>query len=599
MLSKIKERLTSFTYLNVTQFLGALNDNIYKFLIVYFLIGMEGIEHSSTILASTGAIFVLPFLLFSASSGDLADRFSKRDIIVMTKILELVTMALGVLAFALHSIIGSYIVLFLMATQSAIFGPSKYGIIPEIVSSDKISRANGLMTSFTFIAIILGTFLASFLLQVTYRNFIVASIFCTFIALVGLGTSFCIDPTPPAGLVKRFSPFFIREIFQTLKIASKEPSLLPAILGSSFFLFIGAYLQLNIIPFAVQSLHLSDIEGGYLFLLSALGIGVGAMLAGKISGKIVELGLVPLGLIGVAIGCFALDIFSTHLFIILPLVILVGICGGLYQVPLDSYIQVASPNQYRGQVIAAANFLSFSGVLVASGCIYLIADVFDLPADKGFTIMGFITATVSIIYVIKFFDYLTRFLAMLLSKIHFRTKYIDSQNIPNCPTLYFCHHNAWNDTLLILGAQRRRMRFFIEKEQDHSPFLKKLYKLLHVVFIPTIEPLENNKECIENIQKTLKKGISVCIFVENPNLMMQIDKLKDSDYFLKMAAETDYPIVPVKIHKEQNKRIRCFMNSLCNRLNVPANLTFGTPIHGNQCLIHRPHEHTLFENQSL
>ena len=186
MFSSFFNRFSSFTYLNVTQFLGALNDNIYKLLIVYFFIQLEGIEFSHQILATTGAIFVIPFLLFSAISGTLADRFSKRDIIVTTKILELVIMGLAVCAFAFQSKWGSYAILFMLATQSAIFGPSKYGIVPELVSSEKISKANGLMTSFTFLAIILGTFLASFLIQITDRNFIISSIFCTFIALVGL-----------------------------------------------------------------------------------------------------------------------------------------------------------------------------------------------------------------------------------------------------------------------------------------------------------------------------------------------------------------------------------------------------------------------------
>ena len=144
MLASFFDRFSSFTYLNVTQFLGALNDNIYKLLIVYFFIQLEGIEYSHQILATTGAVFVIPFLLFSAISGTLADRFSKRDIIVTTKILELVIMGLAVCAFAFQSKWGSYAILFMLATQSAIFGPSKYGIVPELVASEKISESQRL-----------------------------------------------------------------------------------------------------------------------------------------------------------------------------------------------------------------------------------------------------------------------------------------------------------------------------------------------------------------------------------------------------------------------------------------------------------------------
>ena len=215
-------RFSSFTYLNFTQFLGALNDNIYKLLIVYFFIQLEGIQYSHQILATTGATFVIPFLLFSAISGTLADRFSKRDIIVTTKILELVIMGLAVCAFAFQSKWGSYAILFLLATQSAIFGPSKYGIVPELVSSEKISKANGLMTSFTFLAIIFGTFLASFLIQVTGRNFIISAIFCTFIAIVGLVTSFGIEPNASFRFRKKVSILFSKRNLPNFKACARR-----------------------------------------------------------------------------------------------------------------------------------------------------------------------------------------------------------------------------------------------------------------------------------------------------------------------------------------------------------------------------------------
>ena len=420
-------RFSSFTYLNVTQFLGALNDNIYKLLIVYFLIQLKGIEASHQILALTGAIFVIPFLLFSALSGTLADRLSKRDIIVTTKILELVIMGFGVLAFGLQSTWGSYAILFLLALQSAIFGPSKYGIVPELVSTDKISKANSLMTSFTFLAIILGNFLASFLAQVTNRNFILCAIVCTFIALTGVVTSFCIEPTPPSGSSKKPQFFFLREIYQTLKQARQEVSLLPAILGSSYFLFVGAFMQLNIIPFAINILELSDIQGGYLFFLTALGIGTGSLLAGKISGRIVELGLVPFGALGIAICAFLLDFFSGNILAVIVLVTLLGVFGGLYEIPLDSYVQVASPKQVRGQMVAANNFLSFVGVLIASSLIYLNSEVFQIRADQGFSLIGFLTLGVMVAFGFQFFDYFTRFTASLLSKLH-----LLSTNVSHC-----------------------------------------------------------------------------------------------------------------------------------------------------------------------
>ncbi|MDP1879848.1 MAG: MFS transporter [Parachlamydiaceae bacterium] len=591
MFSTYLHRFSSFTYLNITQFLGALNDNIYKLLIVFFFIQLEGVQKSHEILAITGAIFVIPFLLFSAVSGTLADRFSKRDIIVTTKIFELVIMGLGVCAFAFQSKWGSYMILFLLATQSAIFGPSKYGIVPEIVKPDKISKANGVMTSFTFLAIILGTFLASFLIQITGRNFIVSSIFCTFIAIVGLVASFLIEHTQPSGSNKKFQLFFIHQIYNTLKSAKQEISLLPAILGASFFLFVGAFTQLNIIPFAIHSLGLTDVEGGYLFFLTALGIGTGALIAGKVSGRIVELGLVPIGALGIAICSFMLYFFSTNLFAVIIAVTILGVFGGIFEIPLDSYIQVTSPKKSRGQMVAATNFLSFIGVLFASGLIYLDSEVFNISSDEGFIIIGFLTLIVMCVFTLQFFDYLTRFIASILSKIHFHTTYSGLENIPDCPAIYVCTHTDWNDTLLLMGAQRRRMRFFIEKEQDHSPWMKKLYRLLKVVFIPSIEPLEKNNECLVAIQNTLKKGISVCIFIESWNIYSEVEKLYQSHPFNRIIEEANYPIIPVHIEKKEKDTSIRFLQ----KFKVPANVSFRSIVYsGHRSLLERPHEHDFY-----
>lgn len=570
----LNKQFSSFTYLNITQFLGALNDNTYKLLIIYFLLDIVGMENSYTILSTTGATFVLPFLLFSASSGTMADRFSKRNIIVLTKVFELLIMAFGVLSFAFHSSIGAYMTLFMMATQSAIFGPSKYAIIPEIVSNEKISQANGLMTSFTFLAIIIGTFLASFITDITDRNFVLASLLCTVIALVGVITSFGIEYTPPSGSSKRFDILFIREIFRALKLAHTVPSLLPTIFGTAFFLFIGAFMQLNMIPFAVYSMGLTDIQGGYLFLLVALGIGTGAMIAGKISGKTVEMGLVPISALGLSIGSFFIDYFSNNIYFIIPLVIILGILGGLYQVPLDSYIQIASPNKQRGQIVAAANFMSFCGVLAASAFIYFVGGVLGVAADRSFTIIGIISLGVSSIFAFQFFDYTTRFIGMILSRCHFNTTFIGENNIPKGPAIYVCQHTAWNDTLLLLGAQRKRMRFFIEQEQEHNKWMKKLYYCLRIIMMPSIETLGSDQKCLKKIKKTLRKGISVCIFIENKNIYEEIEKLKNSKCFDEIYEGAAYPIVPVLIDKGSKDKEPKYFKRLLAKFRVPASIIF-------------------------
>lgn len=564
-------------YLNVTQFLGALNDNIFKLLIAFFLIQQLGTDSSYMIFATTGAIFVLPFLLFSSNSGTLADRFSKRNIIVFTKILELLVMSMGLLAFAFESVIFSYVTLFMMATQSAIFGPSKYGIIPEIVNIEKIPTANGLMTSFTFLAIIIGTFLASFITEITDRNFILAALMCTMISLAGVMMSFGIEYTPPSGSIKRLNIKFW-DVFKTIKTSLHVPSLLPAILGSAFFLFLGAYVQLNIVPFAMESLGLTDYQGGYLFLLTALGIGSGAMLAGRISGKSVELGMVPTAAAGITVCLFLIDYFSTSLAAVIPLILITGILGGIFQIPLDSFIQVASPPDSRGQVIAATNFLSFLGVLLASGLLYFISGILGLGADKGFSVLGVLAGGVAIYFAFQFFDYVSRFVGMILSKLHFSTTRVGEENIPSEPALYICRHTDWNDTLLMLGSQRFRMRFFIQNEQKHKGWMKRLYKLLRIVFIPEVETLSDDPDGIRSIGKILKSGISVCIFVENIAIEEEIDIILNSPLFQEVLRENQTQVVPVTIEKGTKPNNSGLFSIIVKKLHIPACLTFGKGI---------------------
>jgi len=573
-------RITSFTYLNITQFLGALNDNIYKLLIVYFLIGLKGTENSTTILAITGAIFVIPFLLFSAISGTLADRHSKSQIIVFTKILEVVTMALGLLGFLFELEMFSYIILFLMATQSAIFSPSKYGIIPEIVSNERISRANGVMSFFTYFAIILGTFLASFMTDVTERNFVISALLCVIVALVGLFTSFFIEYTAPSGSTRRVTLRIVSEIVRTLKRAWYEAPaaavLITAVFSSAYFLFVGSFTQLNLIPFSVEVLGLRDIQGGYLFLCCALGIGIGSFVAGKISGNTVELGLIPLAGIGLSLGLISLQYLTFSIFLVYIAITMIGVAGGIYLVPLDSYIQVNSPKQLRGQIVASVNFFSFVGVLFASLALYLINNVFGFSPDQGFTIVGIITSVFALILSYQFFDFFTRFVGMILSKLHFDTTTHGLDNIPEKPAIYVCTHTEWNDTLLLLGAQRRRIRFFIEEVQNHSFFYRKLYQFLRIVQIPPIEPLENNRNCLEKIRETLKRGISVCIFVSHEDIEGTIEKLKHSYSFQEILDELEDPMIPVHIEKEAKEPPSItLLSKVLKKFQWPATLYIG------------------------
>lgn len=406
-------QLSSFSYLNITQFIGAFNDNLYKLLVIYYLIHVQGDEHTSRIIALAGAIFILPFLLFARIAGVLADSYSKSIIILTTRLLGFFLAIGSLLIFYFGSTLGAYCVLFAMATNSAIFVITRNSMLPELVTSNNISNANGLMSSVGFVAIILGTFSASFLLDITGRNYVYSASLLILTASIAVVTSWFIEHTPPAtdeGHHEKIKPFFLAEIISSLKQASEYPDLLSSILGAAFFMFFGAYFQLNLIPFVMQSLQLSDLQGGYMFLLCAIGIGAGSVIAGKISGKTVELGLVPVSSALMALCLFFMYLCANSLYPIIFLTAIIGLFGGLYDIPLESYVQYKSPATVRGHIVAATKFMSSFGVLCASGLIYLLSNVLGLDASEGFLILSFIVALTAIAYAYLYRGHLKRFL---------------------------------------------------------------------------------------------------------------------------------------------------------------------------------------------
>lgn len=500
----------SFYLLNATQFLGALNDNVFKLLVIYLLINVKGPAAANTILSLAGAIFVIPFLLFSSGAGLLADRISKRTIIVFTKVLELLIMLFGLFAVIMQSEMGSYTALFLMAGQSALFGPSKYGIIPELVEPKMVSKANGSMTSFTYLAIILGTFLASFIVDITNKNFVIEATCCVLIAVMGLLTSIGIRRTAPRNSPKKITPFFLYEIYQTLRVSWKVPHLLPAIFGSSFFLFVGAFTQLNIIPFAMQSLHLSEVGGGYLFLSTAVGIAVGAVIAGQLSKDKVELGLSCITGFFIGIFFITLYLFSWSLKMTVISLALLGMVGGAYLIPFDSFIQVNSPDEKRGQVIAATNFFSFIGVLLAAFCLYFISEDLGFSASSGFFLMGIITTFVNIIMTGRISSLFFPFFVKKILK-RFR-KLIVASPVPDSSSVVILRSNSWWDAILLFSCLPNLKILVPGTYFKRFPWFNGFIESIQIVPLQ-IETRKTLAKLFEKAHKYQEKNNSVCLFL--------------------------------------------------------------------------------------
>lgn len=500
----------SLHFLNIAQFMGALNDNIFKFVIAFLLIDIKGPDHASSIMWKAGLIFVVPFLLFSSTAGVLADRFSKQKLLKTIKGIEIVTMVLAMLAFGLKSVWASYTLLFLLSTHSAMFGPSKYAIISELVPKDKVSSANGLITSFTYLAVIAGTFLASFVTKISDHNFVIVAGFCLLVAVIGFFSTFGIRQTPPQGSHKHLNFLFIRDIYRTLRFCKTRQHLLLAICGSAYFLFVGSFAQLNIIPYAIHALHLSDVAGGYLFLSTALGIALGSFIGGKISRKRIELGLSCFSGLLISVFLFLLWLFSSHLTTVIVLLVLLGIFGGLFIVPFDSFVQLFSPPEKRGQIIAANNFLSFCGVFLASFTLYFYSEVFNLSPAGGFAVTGILTLLLSLAMITRLSDLSLPFLARTCVYPFSPVATEGMELLQQHPTsLLILREATWEKALLLLTIAPQVHLILPKTKRYRFPWINKLFYSIHLV--------ERGK-IIEYAEALMHKKAVPCIFAESEEI---------------------------------------------------------------------------------
>lgn len=374
---------SSFSCLNIAQFLGAFNDQFYKGLAIYLLLDLTDPNKKSAILALAGALFVIPFLIFLPTAGKLADRFSKSQIIFWAKSAEILVMSAGLAAFTARSFFGAMAVLILMAAQSAFFGPSKYGIIPELVDRQHITRANAWLAMFTNLAVVTGTGFAGFIGQYWQRDLILGGSICVVIAIIGTVATLGITPTTAKGGSKELSLKFWREISLNFKKAARYGHLQTFLLAYFIAFHIAGFLQLNLIPYCIDELGKSDAAGNWFFAYTAIGIGVGALLAGYFNQRELKLHHMPIAVMAASLSLAGLALWPNREVAVLICLELTGICMGFFVVPSESYLQLNAPAEDRGEILATSNFLSFAGIFVAAGSLYLLGDVLGIgPAAR-------------------------------------------------------------------------------------------------------------------------------------------------------------------------------------------------------------------------
>ncbi|NVO00290.1 MAG: acyl-[ACP]--phospholipid O-acyltransferase [Geobacteraceae bacterium] len=536
----------SFIRLNLTQACGALNDNLIKLLIVFYLVSRYGQGEAGAIAAIGSAAFVAPFLLFSALAGSLADRLPKRSLIVFVKSLEVGIATLAVSGLWLNSPPILLIVVFLLGSHSALFAPAKYGVVPEIVEREQLSGANSMLEMASYMAIVGGTALAPFLLQLSGGRHVVALLPGIAIAVIGLMTARTIPATPAIAPSQplAWSPLVY---WRTLYELRHNGYLLLAVIGAAYFLFVAAFCQLNLLPYGMRNLGLSETGSGYLFLAAAVGIGAGSLVAGRLSGRTVEFGIVPIGAAGLTFASFALHAAPSSLALVLLLVVIFGISAGLFIVPLQAFIQLEAPAAHRGAILAASSFLSWCGALAASLLLWLLSGPLHVSPGASFTILGLVTLLLTIITLIILPDFLIRFMALVAMRIFYRLDMIGERNVPiDGGALLVANHVSWLDALLLIATQQRRIRFVMERSIYNTPLLKQFCQMMKVIPVSGRDGKKGLIEFTAAARQALEDGYLVCIFAEGEITRNgMLNRFKGG--FARIVKDSDFPIIPVYI----------------------------------------------------
>jgi acyl-[acyl-carrier-protein]-phospholipid O-acyltransferase / long-chain-fatty-acid--[acyl-carrier-protein] ligase len=537
----------SFTWLNITQFFGALNDNVFKLMIIFFLVEIMDFREEEVV-SKVSIVFILPFLLFAQAGGVLADQFSKRDVLLATRIGEVLVMLLGFVAITWRIPALLYAVMFLMTTLSAFFSPSKYGIVPELVPADGLSRANGALVGLTYLAIILGTFIPSWLLcRVFNNNFSLLAGICVAIAIAGTAAASAIRRTPPAGGSRRMEPLFFVDIFRTIAGMRNDRHLFLAVLGSAYFLFLAAFIQQNLLIYGSQHLGLNFKESGFLFPMAALGIGAGGWIAGRLSGRNIEFGIVPIGALGLMVGCVALSIVAPGFMAVLPWIFIAGLSCGLFTVPLEAFIQNRAPESRRGEILAAASFLGFFGVALSSGLLSVLTLVLNLGPELCFLVAGLLTTVLALAAFKVLPDFFLRFVVLVVTRCIYKIKVSGRENIPiDGGAVLVANHVTWVDALLIAATQQRRIRFMMYRDIYEIRLLNPIFRLMGVIPVSAMDSPRMIMKSIMEARAAMEAGYLVCIFAEG-SITRNGNLQAFRPGFERIVQGTECPVIPVYI----------------------------------------------------
>jgi len=601
-----------FWSLIVTQFQNAFNDNAIKFLVIYIIVAMNFPKDTrENLILVVGALFALPFIFFSMVGGNLADRYSKRSVVIGTKLMELFVMAVTILGLWLHNLPLECAAVFLISSQSALFGPSKYGLLPELVPERKLSWANGIIELGTFMGSIAAVMAAGALAERYHGREQIAGVILLGCTLLGLATSFGITRVPAADLTKKLQWNPIGDLGAQMKTILADRTLAWAVMGNSYLFFLAALLQFTIIIYGHDVLRVDETHISYLQAAVGIGIGIGSVAAGYLSGGKIEYGLIPLGALGMTIFGALLyfnapsamlaawlgktaahtgwapfehlsSLIARLVHLRIPDLWLLGFFGGFFAVPMNALIQHRPRPAQKGGVIAAANFWSFVGIFVAAAAYNIFSARLHQSAAAIFLDGAILTAIMTGYSIYLLPDSLLRLVLFMVTHSIYRIRVAGRDNIPESGgALFVSNHMSLVDALLLLASTDRPIRFLIFKDIYDQPHIKPFAKMIRAIPISSQLRPRDMIHSLREASDAIRNGEIVCIFAEGQ--ITRIGQLLPFRRGLERIMKgVNAPIVPVNLDGVWGsifsyERGR-FLWKLPRKIPYPVTVSFGAPM---------------------
>ncbi|GKS97077.1 MFS transporter [Acidovorax sp. SUPP2825] len=517
-----------------TQFAGAANDNLFKFAFTVMVTYQLSVSWMPPSMAGLviGALFILPFLLFSATSGQLTDKFDKTRMIRFVKNLEIAIMLVAAWGFLASSAAVLLACTFLMGLHSTLFGPVKFAYMPQVLDERELTGGNGMVEMGTFVAILLGQVAGGLLVAVPDIGHAWVAAACVLLALAGRAVAQFIPSVPATdpGLSINWNP--VTETWRNLKLAHASPVVFRSLLGISWMWFFGAVFLSQFPSFAKEVLHGDAHVASLLLVVFSVGIGVGSLLCEVLSRRHVEIGLVPLGAIGMSV--FAIDLYfasrslppapemglgafvaqAAHWRVMADLALL-SLFAGLYSVPMYALIQMRSQPTHRARIIAANNILNalfMIGSSLIAGA--LLGAGFSVPQIFLFT--GIANAIVAFYIFLLVPEYLLRFVAWVASRFVYRFRIRGDEHLPTQgAAILVCNHVSFVDAVLLMAASPRPIYFVMDHRIFRVPVLGWLFRLAKAIPIaPQKDDPAVYAAAFERAAQVLREGDLLAIFPE-------------------------------------------------------------------------------------